>query len=111
MILVTFNGDYVNLDRNIDAELCEQFPADGVSDSYNAAGYALTLRLGDPEIACVEVFEAVGDKAEFFCIISVSFGYVVESYVTESMHALMLFLKEFVPVIKDTNRLQSEDLK
>lgn len=110
MILVKFNGDYEKLSRDIDRELCNQYPGDGVDDSYRAAGYALTLSLGDPGIACIEVFEAIGDKAEFYSIISVSFGHIVEGYVTESMHALMLFLKKFTPMIKDVNELQSEDL-
>lgn len=111
MINVGFDGRYYNTDRNVVNELCDKHKTEIAYDALSLAQYRITLKLGDPGIAAAEVYEKCGAKNEFFAIIIVTFGFESTVYTVETMHALILLLKDINPIIESTVRLQSEDLK
>jgi len=111
MIHIGFDGKYFRDQRHVVNEFCDKFDTEDEDVALNRAGYGITLRLGDASIACIEVYESMDHKCEFYAIALVSFGLKVHIYTTDSIHGLMLFLKEFSPIIESTLRLQNADLK
>ncbi|UMY62027.1 hypothetical protein [Pseudomonas sp. LS.1a] len=105
MIKYKGNGDIEQLDRDVVGEICDKYNESGISDALRKAGYVPSLEIGDPEAAALELYLNVDKPTEFAGVayIWICDGY--EEYVFETKHAVMLFLKEFTPMIESVVRL------
>jgi len=106
------SGDVEQFERDVVGEICDKYNESGIRDAMRKAGYVPSLEVGDPEAAHLELYLNVDKPTEFagLAFIWICDGY--EVYVFESKHAVMLFLKEFTPMIESVvrlYRLPSED--
>jgi hypothetical protein len=91
--------------RDIIKELCGRFDDPTIGEVLNKAGYTKSLLVGEGSIAAIELHIKEGISGEEpQAIALVSLGGVIETYVTEDFHDLMMFMKEFAPLIESIIR-------
>lgn len=93
--------------RDVVNELCEQHGEESSVEALKKAGYTVAMSVGKYGTALIDLFFAQGDE-EFSGIALMWMGEGCECYVFREVHAGMVFMKEFSPMIAAI--LQAESL-
>lgn len=113
MITYTWKGEPFHSDRDILSELSQKYDTDFIDDGIRNDGYNSTLKIGDPEIAEIEMFFSSKEGTEFAAIAMLSLGDSIKGYVFSKHHDAVVFLKEFAPMVESIinthNAVNKED--
>lgn len=105
MITYCRSGEHVHSKRDILREISEKHNNPYMDESIRADGYTDCLKVGNPEVAEIEVYFSTKSNTEFAAISMLSFGDNIEGYVFREHYDAMMFLKEFTPVVESVLKI------
>ncbi|MGT3071943.1 hypothetical protein [Pseudomonas putida] len=107
MFVYSQRGGVTKTQHDVVDDFCNKHNDFSITDALVKEGYHHNVKVGEDDVACIELFFTQNQEAENKAIALVELAGNIETYVFETFHDALVFMKEFTPMIESILRVRA----